>query len=207
MRLSALAVCLCWRNHVLKRGAPDLFPVSLLTSSAMALAPPTFKTTCRADQEKYQIRPFLHCLTSRCYHAKHRGVARKTLRCYCVHMAIESLKKIIQTAGGQTALADLLCAATGLGAFASRTSATGFNSRNPDQMPPADLCRHWSRLRMIWGCLSGPGSAPGFVSDRSTASRLIFPSPAPGFPPRARRFPVCAGFLFSEASITWLAGQ
>jgi len=53
-------------------------------------------------------------------------------------MAIESLKKIIQTAGGQTALADLLCAKLPARRIRQSHVCNWLNSRNPDQMPPAD---------------------------------------------------------------------
>jgi hypothetical protein len=53
-------------------------------------------------------------------------------------MAIESLKTIIQTAGGQTALAALLRAKLPHRPLRQSHICNWLNSRNPDQMPPAD---------------------------------------------------------------------
>ena len=53
-------------------------------------------------------------------------------------MAIESLKTIIQGAGGQTALAALLRAKLPHRPLRQSPICNWLNSRNPDQMPPAD---------------------------------------------------------------------
>jgi len=53
-------------------------------------------------------------------------------------MAIESLKKIIDAAGGQTALAALLRAKLPHRPLRQSHVCNWLCSRNPDQMPPAD---------------------------------------------------------------------
>lgn len=53
-------------------------------------------------------------------------------------MALESLKTIIETAGGQTALAALLCTKLPDRHIRQSHVCNWLNSRNPDQMPPAD---------------------------------------------------------------------
>ncbi len=53
-------------------------------------------------------------------------------------MALVTLKKIIEAAGSQTALAALLCAKLPARHIRQSHICNWLNSRNPDQMPPAD---------------------------------------------------------------------